>query len=446
MAEKVSATSTETNTTDEVTVKEAAGAVAERIRSNLGEKYDTIKGGVNHVRERMGNLFTKEESEALTDEELEPVAALEAARGEIAKLGARRQYGVVTPNQLKKAESQYFEAMGAYITELSEDADNEEQRQIAAEVVINERFMRQQQAEENLDQSTAHKFLNWYGKQKWYTQTALGVAFGAAATGAAATAIAGGALAATTVGTRLFKRFVREKSKKASTTESADIQEEQDQALRESIGDIKKPGHRFKPGEMAERALAQAREAEGEDAEKKAGKSMVKVATFVGGLALGNLAGEYINDLFDNAEEASDELAESGADGSESAEALDTTADAEAAVDATADTDTGAETLPLVDEEGNFVEDDATEAATEAEFGSPDYLFKDLAGKEVSIDIPEGSNIWDQLEALPELQGESYDERQRIVGNIVNKMQEQYPGRDLDLVHPGENFSVKLPS
>ncbi len=76
------------------------------------------------------------------------------------------------------------------------------------------------------------------------------------------------------------------------------------------------------------------------------------------------------------------------------------------------------------------------------------YLYGELAGERVNIHIPEGSNVWDEMESVVDRELSrpvGHSEKQRIVGNILNAMENEYPGRDFDHVHPGESFSVTLP-
>lgn len=94
--------------------------------------------------------------------------------------------------------------------------------------------------------------------------------------------------------------------------------------------------------------------------------------------------------------------------------------------------------------EDGGVEDEATAEISERS----QYLYGELAGEEVSVTIPEGGNIWNQLETVVDEQMPSVtgDEKQRIVGNMLNVMEEEYPGRDLNLVQPGEEFSIEIPA
>lgn len=76
------------------------------------------------------------------------------------------------------------------------------------------------------------------------------------------------------------------------------------------------------------------------------------------------------------------------------------------------------------------------------------YLYGELAGEKVNIHIPEGSSVWDEMESVVDKEMRhpvGHSEKQRIVGNILNAMENEYPGRDFDHVHPGESFSVTLP-
>jgi hypothetical protein len=72
--------------------------------------------------------------------------------------------------------------------------------------------------------------------------------------------------------------------------------------------------------------------------------------------------------------------------------------------------------------------------------------FGELAGDQVDITIPKGSNVWDQLElAVDQRADVSFDRKQEIVDAMVDQMRVEYPGQDLSHVHPGDSFSVELP-
>ena len=105
----------------------------------------------------------------------------------------------------------------------------------------------------------------------------------------------------------------------------------------------------------------------------------------------------------------------------------------------------------VIAEQQDAIDELETAADTRAETDAgpaEQELFGNLAGETINIQIPEGSNVWSQLEASVEAQmpDVSETEKQRIVGNLLNTMEQQYPGRDLDLVYPGETFSVEVPS
>lgn len=71
------------------------------------------------------------------------------------------------------------------------------------------------------------------------------------------------------------------------------------------------------------------------------------------------------------------------------------------------------------------------------------YLYGEFAGHNVDISIPEGGNVWDQLEAHVQHQypHASYHERERLVGNLLNSLKDKYPTRDFNIVQPGDHFS-----
>jgi hypothetical protein len=72
--------------------------------------------------------------------------------------------------------------------------------------------------------------------------------------------------------------------------------------------------------------------------------------------------------------------------------------------------------------------------------------FGELAGDQVDITIPKGSNVWDQLElAVDQRADVSFERKQEIVDAMVDQMRAEYPGQDLSHVHPGDSFSVELP-
>lgn len=90
----------------------------------------------------------------------------------------------------------------------------------------------------------------------------------------------------------------------------------------------------------------------------------------------------------------------------------------------------------------------AATAAQEAASAEAQQLFGEFAGDTVSLDIPTGSNLWDQLELQVDQQNPftSFEEKQRLVGNMLTVLQEQNPGRDFSLVYAGEHFDIVLPS
>lgn len=71
------------------------------------------------------------------------------------------------------------------------------------------------------------------------------------------------------------------------------------------------------------------------------------------------------------------------------------------------------------------------------------YLYGEFAGHHVDVTIPEGGNVWDQLEAQVHNQypHASYHQRERLVGNLLNSLKDKYPTRDFNLVQPGDHFS-----
>ncbi|HET7630524.1 MAG TPA: hypothetical protein VFK03_04085, partial [Candidatus Saccharimonadales bacterium] len=72
-----------------------------------------------------------------------------------------------------------------------------------------------------------------------------------------------------------------------------------------------------------------------------------------------------------------------------------------------------------------------------------DYLYGEFAGQHMDITIPEGSNVWDQLESQVHDQypHASYNERERMVGNLLNSLKDKYPNRNFNIVQPGDHFS-----
>lgn len=110
---------------------------------------------------------------------------------------------------------------------------------------------------------------------------------------------------------------------------------------------------------------------------------------------------------------------------------------------------------PSAGERQNMFDEDPSnqptqpEAPTEPEISArSEYLYGEFAGNSVDITIPNGSNIWDQLELQVDQQYPdiSYDEKQRLVGNMKNVLQDKYPNRNLDIVQPGDHFSFELPA
>lgn len=75
-------------------------------------------------------------------------------------------------------------------------------------------------------------------------------------------------------------------------------------------------------------------------------------------------------------------------------------------------------------------------------------LYGELAGEKVSFTIPENGNVWNELEAVVDAKTSpetSPSEKQRLVGNMLEALEQENPGRDLDLVYPNEEFSITLP-
>lgn len=90
--------------------------------------------------------------------------------------------------------------------------------------------------------------------------------------------------------------------------------------------------------------------------------------------------------------------------------------------------------------------DNAPDSGAPAASPESQTLFGEFAGSRIDLSVPEGSNVWDQLEATVDQRHPfmPFAEKQRLVSNMVAKLQEQYPNRNLDLVRPGESFSFEL--
>lgn len=88
-----------------------------------------------------------------------------------------------------------------------------------------------------------------------------------------------------------------------------------------------------------------------------------------------------------------------------------------------------------------------TDADTDAETEHNSHLYGEFSGETVSLDIPEGGSVWHELEHQVDAHSPnvSAEEKQRLVGNMLEALQEQHPDRDLSLVYPGEHFAVTLP-
>ncbi len=76
------------------------------------------------------------------------------------------------------------------------------------------------------------------------------------------------------------------------------------------------------------------------------------------------------------------------------------------------------------------------------------YLYGDFAGTDLTIDIPSGSTIWEEVgnsitHDNPYL---SYSERERLTGNIVNKLLAQQPWIDPRSLAAGTRLNVNIPS
>lgn len=94
------------------------------------------------------------------------------------------------------------------------------------------------------------------------------------------------------------------------------------------------------------------------------------------------------------------------------------------------------------------VSEQITEVQPETVSERSQYLYGEFAGQQVDVTVPEGGTVWDQLEAQvtqkhPNI---SFDDKQTMVGNIMNELETKYPHQVWEKVQPGQSFHVKLPS
>lgn len=81
------------------------------------------------------------------------------------------------------------------------------------------------------------------------------------------------------------------------------------------------------------------------------------------------------------------------------------------------------------------------QGVTEAEH----QAFGHIADKHIKFTIPEGGNIWNELEKFYNAEGlpDSHPSQQKVA-HIVSELQDMYPDRDLNSVLAGETFDIDL--
>lgn len=407
--------------------------------------------------------------------------------------------------------TEYQEAMQAYLkSELANHPEIEtmskaEREALAAELAIKAsgRLVGEEvQYYMQLENGKYARFLSWYGRQSTAKKLGLGLLAGATAgvLGAAAGAIgAGGAAAAGAAGVRFSRGHANKRGASSAANIAPDTTELREKyqryyrnaphavsydEYRRQVGALEQSSHHHfnqayyeqelqspynlvekgekKIGEaytheddarvLSERVAAQilnSEDAYALEGWRKRDEKVKAVGAGVGALALGAVAGYLIEGLVDGFDADTD--VEGDTPEVEPTE-TDAPVESDGGGDAEGEPD-GAEDEP--DEaENDEPEDVPTDPegdngdSNEAEISErSQYLYGELAGQEIDITIPEGSTVWDELEAAveKEVPGVSDSEKQRLVGNILNQLEHEYPSRDFDLVYPGESFSVELP-
>lgn len=428
-------------------------------------------------------LFGPTALETDTDDQLDTAPVSETlvnlidARARLAEISATSREGKLISNKradkkLAKLAEDYVEAKNAFLagelTRITEDDDTvDDEKQAAFVAMLNARedgalmgeeaqyYLKRHHSERSRFQKTIERYNNLNTKQK----IALGIGAAAVSVGIGALAglTAAGAAAGTAIATRFGRGYFIQEAKRRREQENPALSQDkkllhlqQNATLKGSSEDtyaynldhlkssLSSGGnlldtYKDLSTDIHDMELLYREDLE-EDRAKETAQKRRAVMMAAGMVALGTTIGfiaEYGNDARGSGPDKDN--TSTGAETTDTGETDSGTASADSTdgrtAEATSEPSAGgtAESTP------------APTAEAQARFG-------EFANQRIDITIPEGSNVWDQLEAAIDQKQPfmSYGEKQRLVANMVAKLQEQNPGRDLGSVNPGESFALDL--
>ncbi len=416
-------------------------------------------------------------------------ASVRLRSGSLVYRGKKRQ------EELEASREEYLKSRREFLEEVLENSGAKtvaQKRALAALISAHEDgALMGEEAQGYLSEqsSTFRKLTEWYGNQSRPKQVLFAV--GAAATGAALLGpIGGGAAAGTLVGSRFgrgyFTREARRQRSELTDDQRQRAREEEATLLQSNEKDYEgtydvlrsyrktgKGPRKIEDSDLANAAETRSddlhRRSSGEyqDAAERAEEETKRKRISLGAAAVGALAGAGIGWAVERATDFNGILRGDGGPGITPEAEVDPSPDADAQSqidDLERRLDEEVDRSEALDEQQQQEQERFEElqerqrelqangeadADIEPEVSErSQYLYGELAGVEVDITIPEGSNVWNQLEAVVEQEMPNIpnDEKQRMVGNILNQLEQKYPSRDLNLVYPGEDFNIKLPS